>query len=73
MSGLIDEFRPHLRCEIYRHMPEAERRDFFRFLMDRGYTIHRFVSLTEYRGERLGVEDVVNRPHYDIFAVPAGA
>jgi hypothetical protein len=54
-------------------MPEAERRDFFRFLMDRGYTIHRFVSLTEYRGERLGVEDVVNRPHYDIFAVPAGA
>ena len=62
-----------LRCEIYRHMPEAERRDFFRFLMDRGYTIHRFVSLTEYRGERLGVEDVVNRPHYDIFAVPAGA
>ncbi len=34
MSGLIDEFRPYLRCEIYRHMPEEERRDFFRFLMD---------------------------------------
>jgi len=73
MSGLIDEFHPYLRCEIYRHMPEAERREFFRYLMERGYTIHRFVSLTEYRGERLGIEDVVNRPHYDIFAVPAGA
>lgn len=72
MEGLLLERRPHLRCEIYRHLREEERRDFFRFLLDRGYAIHRFVSLSEYRGPRLGLEDVSHAEHYDIFAVPEG-
>ena len=73
MEGLLSEFRPYLRCEIYRHLPGGERRDFFRFLMDRGYTIHRFNSLTDYQGERFGIEDAERFPHYDIFAVPGEA
>lgn len=70
MDGLLQKYHPYLRCEIYRHSSAEERREFFRFLMNRGYVIHRFVSLTEYQGEQLGLEDVLHRPHYDIFAVP---
>ncbi len=73
MEGLLRDYRPYLRCEVYRHLSREERQEFFRFLLDRGYAIHRFVSATEYRGPRLGLEDVLHREHYDIFAVPEGA
>lgn len=72
MDGILREFRPYLRCEIYRHLPQDERKQFFRFLLDRGYSIHRFISLTEYQGPRLGIEDVSRLDHYDIFAEPEG-
>lgn len=71
MEGLLRDFRPYLRCEIYRHLPAAERRDFFRFLLDRDYRIHRYIGPTEYRGPVLGPDEATQRDHYDIFAVPA--
>jgi len=71
MEGLIHEFKPHIRCEVYRHMPEEDRREFFQFLLDLGYSIHRFVSLTEYRGPLLGLDDVCQSDHYDILAGPS--
>ena len=58
--------------EIDRHLPQDERKQFFRFLLDRGYSIHRFISLTEYQGPRLGIEDVSRLDHYDLFAEPEG-
>lgn len=73
MDGLIREFHPYLRCEIYRHLALEDRLEFFRFLLDHGYRIHRFVSPVEYRGPRLAPEDAGKQDHYDIFAVPPGA
>lgn len=73
MSGLVDEFRPFVRCEVYRHLSREEREELFRFFLDRGYALHRFVSPREYRGPRLGLEDVCHEEHYDLFAVPEDA
>ena len=71
MDGLIREFRPYLRCEIYRHLGKEERLDLFRFLLERDYRVHRFLSPIRYRGPELSLEDACKEDHYDIFAVPA--
>ena len=71
MEGLLQDYRPYLRCEIYRHLPGAERKEFFRYLLDRDYVIHRYLGPVEYRGPVLGPDDACQQDHYDIFAVPA--
>ncbi len=73
MAGLVDEFRPYIRCEVYRHLPREEREELFRFFLDRGYGIHHFLDAKTYRGPRLGVEDVCHKEHYDLLAVPTGS
>jgi len=70
MEGLIREFSPYIRCEVYKHLNEAQRCEIFQYLIDLGYLLHEFEGPENYCGRSLGFEDVSHLPHYDIFAVP---
>lgn len=70
MRSLFETNRPFLKSEIYRHLPEAERRGYWRDLTDLGYTVRRFIDDERYEGEILAEADMTKRPHFDIFATP---
>jgi FkbM family methyltransferase len=70
IEHLIATHRPFLRLEVYKHAPEQQRRDMFRFIAGHGYAIHRADNGIKLFGEPLGETDVMRWRHYDIFAVP---
>lgn len=70
MQSLFETNRPFLKSEIYRHLPEAERRGYWRDLTDLGYTVRKFVDEERYEGEILAEADMTKWPHFDIFAIP---
>lgn len=72
IAGIIEEFHPYVKSEVYKHSPAAKRRELFRFFLDRGYRVHRMASEDHLRGEVLGLDDVMTRSHFDIFCVPQG-
>jgi FkbM family methyltransferase len=69
LAGLIATARPHLRAEIYKHLPREERRRFYDDLRTLGYRIFKCEE-DVYRGRELGPADLSQWPHFDIFAVP---
>jgi len=70
MRPLFERNRPFLKSEIYRHLPEEERRGYWRDLTELGYTVRKFVDDTRYEGETLAESDMTKWPHFDIFATP---
>ncbi len=71
LKGLLAEFSPYIRSEIYKHTTSEQRFEMFQFLMDLGYTIHEFDGVDRFQGKQLTLEDVDLHDHYDIFAVPS--
>ena len=57
------------KTEIYKHLPDAERRGFHDDLRRLGYRVFKCEE-DVYRGEELGRDDLSRWPHFDIFAVP---
>lgn len=70
IAGLIEEFRPYVRSEIFRHTSAEQRRELFRFFLDFGYSIYEYESAENFQGKPLTLDDVVHANHFDIFAVP---
>ncbi len=67
---LLKSARPYLKTEIYKHMPEDERGEYFDDLHDLGYQCFKCEDL-EYRGEPLRHRSDFSRwRHFDVFAVP---
>ena len=73
IAGLIEEARPYLKVEVYRHLSPAHRAELFTFLHERGYRIHHAQSERCLRGKVLQLADTQHLSHYDIFCVPQGA
>ncbi len=71
MRGLIDEFKPYVRSEVYKHTSKEQRESLFRFFLDRGYSLHEFEDGgTSFKGRALTINDVQHAEKYDIFAIP---
>jgi hypothetical protein len=74
IAGLIDEFRPFIRSEGYKHTKAEQRRDLFQFFLERGYSVYEYEEAgPTLKGKALSLEDVQQAAHYDIFAVPPQA
>ncbi len=71
LAGIIDEFRPFVRSEIYRHTSSEDRTELFNFFLSRNYRVFEFEGLDNYKGRELSLSDVSQESHYDIFAVPS--
>jgi FkbM family methyltransferase len=70
LRELLLTYRPYLKSEIHKHLPEAERAGYYRDLRGLGYRVHRCVSDERYLGEVLCERDLTRGGHFDIFAVP---
>lgn len=72
ISGIIDDLRPYLKVEVFSGSPQSTRESLIRFLEERDYTIHRVVGESDYLGETIGVSNVMDWRHFDVFCVPGG-
>jgi FkbM family methyltransferase len=69
LADLLRTFRPYIKTEIYKHLPDAERVGYHADLRQLGYRVFKYEEF-EYRGEELGPNDLTRWKHFDIFAVP---
>ena len=69
LGELLSAARPYLKTEIYRHLPDAERRGYYDDLRVLGYRVFKCEG-DVYRGEELGRDDLSRWKHFDVFAVP---
>lgn len=70
LTSLIVANRPYIRAEVFKHTSRAQREQLLSFLFTRGYTVLRIASDLCYRGEQLGVQDVMRWRHFDLFCIP---
>jgi FkbM family methyltransferase len=70
LKELLIQNRPYVKSEIYRHMPEVERRSYYRELRDLGYVVHKFRGDEDYAGEELTELQMIHWEHFDIFCTP---
>jgi FkbM family methyltransferase len=70
LSGLIAQYRPFLKAEVFKHTSRAQREQLFQFLLGHGYRILRVVNEANHQGPAVELPDVMNWRHYDIFCVP---
>jgi FkbM family methyltransferase len=68
---IIEDFRPHVRAEVYQHTSADYRRELFDLFATRGYAVHRVNSESDLAGPRLEAGALMEAPHYDIFCIPA--
>ena len=71
LSGLISEYKPHLRMEVYSRLRFEQRRELFHAVAAQGYLIYRLAEEGDYRGEPLNQEDLARWRGFDIFCVPS--
>lgn len=69
-SRIIDEYRPYIKAEIYKHTDKAYKESMYTFFTERGYSIYKVNSDSDYKGEILNKETMLKWKHYDIFCVP---
>jgi hypothetical protein len=70
LADLLQQSRPYLKTEIYKHMPVAEREGYFADLRQLRYRLYKCGEV-EYRGEALReAADLSKWRHFDVFAVP---
>jgi FkbM family methyltransferase len=70
MRGLIDASRPVLICEVHRKLDRSERLDLHQEVARHAYEVHRYTGGAAPIGERVGRDDLMRWPHFDIVAVP---
>ncbi len=70
LRGLIQETRPYIKSEIYKHTNQDQRQAFVRLLRDLGYEIRKINHEFDYLGEAVTWDKVMQWRHYDIFGIP---
>ena len=70
IRGLIEETRPIIKAEIYKHTNRRQRLEFFDTLQDLRYRVHKFASVVEYIGEVIDADSMMKWRHYDVLCVP---
>ena len=70
LGDLLQEARPYVKSEIYRHMPDEERGGYYDDLRALGYRICKCDDNYVSRGRELARGDMGLWQHFDILAVP---
>lgn len=70
LSRIIEEVRPFVRAEIFKHLTPERREGLFSFLLSFGYELHRVESHARLTAERIELGDVMKWRHFDVFAIP---
>jgi len=81
LADTLKARRPYLKAEVYKHLPEADRRGFYHDLRSLGYRVFKCADVDDvdavsaaatpdYRGPELGPDDLGRWKHFDLFAVP---
>jgi Methyltransferase FkbM domain len=73
LSDVIAQYHPFIRAEVYKWTGRPQRERLWQFLQAAGYGVWRVESESNYCGEALRAEQVMDREHYDIFAVLKGS
>lgn len=71
IADLVDQYRPYVKAEVFRHADRDTRDALHAFFTERGYLVHRVRSDDDYGGERLEGADMHRWSHFDLFAVPS--
>lgn len=71
IRALLQQNRPFIKTEIYKHLPSERRRQYLRELQGLGYRLYKWESEENYRGQLITDSDADKWPHYDVFAVPS--
>jgi FkbM family methyltransferase len=66
---LIAEFHPYLKAEVFKHTALAYRKQMYKLLSDRKYSLYK-VNDNDLRGAEIADKDLMNWKHYDIFCEP---
>ena len=70
IRGLLEEARPFVKAEIYKHTNEVQRLEFHTLLAGLGYKLHKIESETSYFGPEIEQDNLIAWKHYDVFCVP---
>ena len=70
LSDLIAETRPYIKSEIYKHTSRSQRIEFFETLRQMSYQIRKIVSDTNYFGQIIDEENVMDWRHFDVLCIP---
>jgi len=70
MTDLIRERTPYIRAEVYRHLDRERRTRLHDFFTELGYEVFLLEGDGEEVGRRLAREEMDDRDHFDVFAVP---
>jgi FkbM family methyltransferase len=67
---LISEFKPYIKAEVYIATSYEQRVELYQILKDLGYTIYKVAGESNYKGEIINRENLMQWKHYDIFCIP---
>lgn len=70
LRELIMRQKPLIVAEVYKRTEPEQRRRFYETLDGLGYDIYLAEPWTDLRRERLGPDDMMREPHFDIFCEP---
>lgn len=70
IKDIIEEYRPSIKAEIFKHVDKSYRDEIHNFFSDRGYTVYKVDNEESYTGEVLNKSDMSNWKHYDIYCTP---
>lgn len=71
LENLIEDVRPVIHAEMFRHLSEEQRRALWNFLTAKGYDV--FTADGHYGAtpaQRLQASELMREPHFDIIALP---
>lgn len=67
---LVERFRPVIRTEIYKHMPESARVAYLQDIESSGYSVRRVRDDADFTGEPITQSDTGRSTSFDVLAVP---
>jgi len=70
IQGVVDEFRPVIKAEVFKKTDYNYRNQLLNFLLDRDYAVFKISSEPVAKGEPLTHNNIDVGTHYDILALP---
>jgi hypothetical protein len=70
LSGMISQYKPFLKVEVYRKLDDAQRRALYGSIAGLGYIVRKIADEGNYFGEILTAGQMSEWRHFDVFCVP---
>lgn len=70
IADIIDQYKPHIKTEIFKHTDDDYRKGLFSFFIDRGYSMYKVNSDEDMQGQKLSIDNINDWKHFDIFCTP---